>query len=139
MWKFSRMTSWNASRCRVGGNPSSGPAMSKPTTPASRWRTASSAISVEWACWRMAESRPRMTMGRSRLPVGEAGDHGVDHLVERQAAGQVQLGREADLGVDDAVGGEVLGALGGHPGRWPRRVCITPTVCWNVSRYFSSE
>ena len=54
MWKFSAATSWKASRWRVGGLPASLPAMSKPTTPASRWRTASSAISVEWAAWRMA-------------------------------------------------------------------------------------
>ena len=54
MWKFSAATSWKASRWRVGGLPASLPAMSKPTTPASRCRTASSAISVEWAAWRMA-------------------------------------------------------------------------------------
>ena len=35
-----------------------------------------------------------------------------DHLVEGQAALGRQLRRVADLGVDDAVGGEVLGALG---------------------------
>ena len=34
-------------------------------------------------------------------------------LVERQAALGAQLGRHADLGVDDAVGGQVLGALRG--------------------------
>ena len=33
MWKFSRATYWNASRCRLGGLPASAPAMSKPTTP----------------------------------------------------------------------------------------------------------
>ena len=36
-------------------------------------------------------------------------------LVERQPALGRQLRRVADLGVDDAVGGEVLGALGGDP------------------------
>ena len=35
--------------------------------------------------------------------------------VQAQPAGQVQLGGEPDLRVDDAVGGEVLGALGRDP------------------------
>ena len=55
VWKFSLRTYSKASRCRVGGNPSSAPAMSKPTTPASRQRTASSAISRLRAAVRMAE------------------------------------------------------------------------------------
>ena len=37
--------------------------------------------------------------------------------VEREPAVDVQLGREADLGVHDAVGGQVLRALGGDPGQ----------------------
>ena len=41
----------------------------------------------------------------------EALEHRGDHLVEGEALEQVLLGREAHLGVDDAVGGEVLGAL----------------------------
>ena len=39
-----------------------------------------------------------------------------DDLVERQALLGAQLGRHADLGVDDAVGGQVLGALGRDAG-----------------------
>ena len=39
--------------------------------------------------------------------------------VEREPLADVQLGREADLGVDDAVGGEVLRALGRDPGERP--------------------
>ena len=35
-----------------------------------------------------------------------------DRLVERQALLRAQLGRHPDLGIDDAVGGQVLGALG---------------------------
>ena len=54
VWKFSRITYWNASRWRVGGYPASAPAMSKPTTPASRQRTASSAISRLRAAVRIA-------------------------------------------------------------------------------------
>ena len=57
MWKFSRLRYWNASRCRLGGQPASAPAMSKPTTPSSRWRTASSAISSDLAAVRIAVSR----------------------------------------------------------------------------------
>ena len=68
MWKFSRCTYSKASRWRVGGKPFSGPAMSKPTTPRSRWRTASSAISVEWACWRIADRIDRTVMPLSLLP-----------------------------------------------------------------------
>ena len=44
---------------------------------------------------------------------GEAGEHGVEHLGDREPVLDVELGREPDLGVHDAVGGEVLGALGG--------------------------
>ena len=44
----------NASRCAAGGNPFSGPAMSKPTAPASRWRSASCAISVDRSACRIA-------------------------------------------------------------------------------------
>ena len=54
-------------------------------------------------------------MGRPALPEPEALEHRLDHLVEGQPAVDVQLGREAHLGVDDAVVGQVLGALGGHP------------------------
>ena len=36
-------------------------------------------------------------------------------LVERQSALRAQLGGHPDLGIDDAVGGEVLGALGRDP------------------------
>ena len=57
MWKFSRLMYWNASRCLLGGQPASAPAMSKPTTPSSRWRTASSAISSDLAAVRIAVSR----------------------------------------------------------------------------------
>ena len=42
--------------------------------------------------------------------------HGRDHLVEGQPGLDVLLGGVADLGVDDAVGGQVLDALAGHPG-----------------------
>ena len=41
--------------------------------------------------------------------------HGLDDLVEREAASQVLLRRPADLAVDDAVGGEILNELARHP------------------------
>ena len=52
---------------------------------------------------------------RGLLAVGESGQHRLDHLVERQSAAQVQLGREPDLRVDDIVGGEILHAFHGNP------------------------
>ena len=42
------------------------------------------------------------------LTVREPGQHGVDHLVERQAAVDVQFRREAHLGVDDGVRGQIF-------------------------------
>ena len=44
----------------------------------------------------------------------EAGGDGRDDLVGGEAAREVLLGGVADLGVDDAVVGQVLGALAGH-------------------------
>ena len=72
--------------------------------------------------------------GGRPLALAEAVQHRLDDLVEGQAPLDVQLGGEADLGVDDAVGGQVLGALGGHPAQRRRAVCMTPTVCAKVSR-----
>ena len=79
----------------------------------------------------------RMCWPRSaaaRLALAEAGEHGVDDLFEAQPDFGVLLGRPADLGVDDAVGGEVLGAPRARPGIARRGVCITATVWANVSR-----
>ena len=53
-------------------------------------------------------------IGRLLRAEGEAVEHGAHDLVQREPAVQVQLGREAHLGVDDAVAREVDGALGGH-------------------------
>src|SRR5262249_47768413 len=68
MWKFSRATYWNASRCRLGGLPASAPAMSNPATPRSRYRTASSAISSDRAAVRIAVSSAYIVMPRPSLP-----------------------------------------------------------------------
>ena len=94
--------------------------MSKPTTPASRQRTAHSATSTERAAWRMAVTSERIDDGVAggRRPLRadpEALEDRLLDLVEGQAPFRAQLRRHADLGVDDAVGGEVLGALGGDP------------------------
>ena len=51
------------------------------------------------------------------LALPEALVDGLDDLFEGQAGFQVLLGGVADLGVDDAVLGEVLGALGGDAER----------------------
>ncbi len=45
----------------------------------------------------------------------EPGEHRLHHLVEGEALLGAQLGRQAHLGVHDAVGGEVLRALVGDP------------------------
>ena len=123
------------------GSPSSGPAMSKPTTPRSRWRRASSAISCPRSGWRIAVTSwptrmswpgvaassmpPRCRPARPRRP--------------RRASGraQVLLGRPADLAVDDAVGGEVLDELRATRSR-PSRVCMTEIVMSKVFRYSTS-
>ena len=98
------------------GNPASGPAMSNPTTPRSRWRSASSAISVPRSRCRMAlTSWPTRIRGRPRCAAVDARVdpllHGLDRLVEGEAATQVLLRRPADLALDDAVLGEVLDEL----------------------------
>ena len=56
------------------------------------------------------------------LSVGEAGQHRVDHRVQRKPAVDVQFGREPDLGVHDVVGGQILHALDGHPVQRLRRL-----------------
>ena len=48
------------------------------------------------------------------MPRRNPSTHRLHHLVEREPLAQVLLGREPHLGVDDAVGGQVLGALLGH-------------------------
>ena len=53
--------------------------------------------------------------GGSLHPDPEPLEVRLDDLVEGQPVLGRQLRRVADLGVDDAVGGEVLGALGGDP------------------------
>ena len=52
----------------MGGWPASLPAMSKPTTPSSRWRSAASATSFEFAACRMAVTISPMSMSCSAWP-----------------------------------------------------------------------
>ena len=54
-------------------------------------------------------------MRPSALPMPEALQHGLDGVVEGEAPLEAQLGGHAHLGVDDAVVGQVLGALGRDP------------------------
>ena len=49
----------------------------------------------------------------------------------------MQLGGEAHLGVDDAVGGEVERRTRRRRVRCDSSVCITASVCSNVARYCS--
>ena len=117
-WAFSRWRYSKASRWRVGGKPASAPAMSKPATPRSRH-----------AIGELGDlHRPRLVAHRGQQlayddPAAARGHPGVeallhrrDDLVEGQPAADVLLGGVAHLGVDDAVGGEVLDALAGDPG-----------------------
>ena len=48
-------------------------------------------------------------------PRSKPEQHGVEHFLQREPGLDVQLGGEPHLGVHDAVGGEVLGALVRHP------------------------
>ena len=50
-----------------------------------------------------------------RAPEAEPLQHRLDHLIEAQSPVDMQLGSEPDLGVDDAVRGQVLSAFGGDP------------------------
>ena len=67
-----------------------------------------------------ASRRPHRRQQRADADPGALGTfaepflHGLDHLVESEPALEVLLGRETDLGVDDAVGGEVLGTFARH-------------------------
>ncbi|MGC0407187.1 hypothetical protein RKD31_000430 [Streptomyces sp. SAI-163] len=90
--------------------------MSKPTTPASRKATARSAASrtrVEHphAAEQRADPDRRAGGGRLGHARGEPLLDGLHDLPHRQPAPGVQLGRVADLAVDDAVGGEVQDVL----------------------------
>src|SRR6202035_4329520 len=51
----------------------------------------------------------------ARLADVDAFDHGFDDLVGSEAPLEVQLGREPNFGVDDAVGRQVLNAFSRHP------------------------
>ena len=72
-------------------------------------------------------------LGAVQLDMGEL-YAAFDHLLERELLGHVLLGGPADLGVDDAVRGKILDRLARQPGVKPSTVCMTATVCANVSR-----
>ncbi len=110
----------NASRCRVGGKPASAPAMSKPThaeiaVPDGQLGDLPGARGVPHRGEQAADPDPATGLGGPPGAQPEALQHRLHHRFQRQALLDVQLGGEPDLGVDDAVGGQVLGALGGHP------------------------
>ena len=115
VWKFSRCTYWKASRWRVGGIAGLGAgdveADHAVVAPAHRQ------LGDLPAARRRAHGRGDDVDGQvgAGRAAGEAVEHRLDHLVERQPGLGAQLGRHAHLGVDDAVGGQVLGALVGDP------------------------
>ena len=118
-WKLARWMSWNASRWRLGGKPASGPAMSKPDhalVAVAHGQLGDLHRARELAHGGHDRADHDGMPGRgcrvarhARKP-GEPRRH---DLVERQPALRRELGRVAHLGVDDAIRGQVLGALGG--------------------------
>ena len=82
---------------------------------------AHSATSTDRAAWRIAVTSSFMTIGwpasaARTAPIRKPSRIAAVGLVQGQALLGAELGRHPDLGVGDAVGGEVLGALGGDPG-----------------------
>jgi hypothetical protein len=71
-------------------------------------------------------------------PSGEAGQHRVDHRVERQPAVDVQFGGEPISAYTTLSAARSSTHSNGHPYS-ASGVCITPTVCANGSRYRSSD
>ena len=64
---------------------------------------------------RMAVTSMPMVIGRPALPSRKPSSTASTTSSRVRPPLEVQLGGEADLGVDDAVVGQVLGALGRHP------------------------
>ncbi len=117
-WAFSRRRYSNASRCRIGGKPSSAPAMSKPATPRSRYcdrdlGDLQPALGVPHRREQLTHDDRVPEPGRLLLTLDDALLHGLDGLGERESGRQVLLGRPPQLGVDDAVGGQVDDRLAG--------------------------
>ena len=122
MWKFSWRTSSKASRWRVGriarlraGDVEADDARVAPADRAFGDLDRASGLAHRGH----DRAHHDRLAGRGRALLARAGSPSriaSCDLVERQAALGAQLRGDADLGVDDAVGGEVLGALGGDPG-----------------------
>ena len=119
--KHARASTSNASFRPEAGNPASGPAMSKPTTPRSRCRTASSAISMPRSRWRIAltswPARMLLRSPRTRRRPHRARTAPPRPSRRAEPALQVLLGRPAHLAVDDAVCGQVLHELARDAGQ----------------------
>ncbi len=105
-----------ASACNDGGQPVSAPARSKATTFGSRFpdrvdETGDLEGTLLGSHGAQDEVHLDHATGR-RLPGADPGGDRVDDLGERQT---VEFGRESDLGVDDAIGRQVLGRLARYP------------------------
>ena len=119
-WEFSRRRYSNASRWRRRREAGLGAGDVETDHAASRYRTASSAISRERAACRIAVSSAPTRIERPCRGGGAAPSWNPASTASTTSSSvspplDVQLGREPDLGVDDAVGGEVLGALARDP------------------------
>ena len=120
MWKFSRRTYSNASRWRVGriAGLRTGDVEADDTGVPPADGTLGDLDRAGGLAHRGDEHLHDDRAAGRRGPLGpdlEALEVRGHDLVERQAALRRQLGRVADLGVDDPVGRQVLGAFGRHP------------------------
>ena len=125
MWKSSRITREKASRWRAGGSrPRAGDVEAAHALVAVAQRQLRDLQASSPAGASRSRDAARSARGPAEPRPKPASTASTTSSSDRPVLG-VQLGGEADLGVDDAVVGEVLGALGGHPLQ-RLRVCITP-------------
>ena len=88
--------------------------MSRATTsePANRSTSCAVARLVPASKWRSVHRISRASTPESALAALDGGVHDLDHLGGRELAVGVQVRSEAHLGVDDAVGGELVEQVG---------------------------
>ena len=135
---FSRRRYSNASRCRIGGKPSSAPAMSKPQTPRSRYSTTSSAISSPCCACRMAVRSWPTTMGvpssrasatPSSMPAWTASTVSASDSPPRRCCSGAQRSSAYTTPSAARSSTDSRATRARSCGR-----CMTATVCSNVSR-----
>lgn len=119
-WLFSRLRYSKASRCRVGGKPASAPHdveadHAEVAVAVGELGDLLGAGGVPHRGEQGADADAVAVLAGQALAFAEALVDGLDDLFQGQPGFEVLFGCVADLGVDDAVGGQVLGALGGDP------------------------